>query len=375
MLPSMPRLARFHPPSSLAAIFPFEQPAETLLFGGRTLAAWQEEAAAAHGLAVVDLAADDAVPDDVVACCAADVLFSAATLGALLQEHRRRGRPVRAALSTTTALGQASARLTDASATLPTDLVAGAGRLREDVELFVVDDAGAVDVDVRPWGAAPHRLALARVERLLGWPRHWLHVLDLSLAALQTRLVAERGRAPRRRGKRGPRVHPTAIVENSILGDEVRVEAHASVIDSVLGDGVLVADHSVVHTAVIGPRCRTLVDTHLRRVVAMAGSTLSNLDMQDAVFGADVFLTTGVAFFAEGPGQDVVVEGRSTGRAVLGGAVGRGAILGSRTLLRSGVAVPPGVLIVARPEEAVGRFDEGSLGRAAMVLGDRRTHS
>jgi NDP-sugar pyrophosphorylase family protein len=170
-------------------------------------------------------------------------------------------------------------------------------------------------------------------------------------------------------------VHPTAIVERSILGANVRIEAHASVIDSVIGDDVHIADHSVIHTSAIGDRCRTLVDTHLRRVVAMPGSTLSNLDMQDAVFGAGVFLTTGVAFFPDGPGRNVVVDGRDSGRAVGNGAVGKGAILGSRALFRCGVAVPAGALVVARPEEAVGKFDAGSLGRAAMILGDRGTHS
>jgi acetyltransferase-like isoleucine patch superfamily enzyme len=371
----MPCLVRVLAPSSCAAIFPLAQPAASLEFGGRPLRAWQDEAAAGCGLTVLDLDEQAALPADAIAVCAADVLFSTATLRALLDETRRGGRPRRAALPTATALGQASARLGDGATTLPVPLVAGAG-LRADVDLFVVDDSDAVDIDVRPAGAAPHRLSLARVERLLGWPRHWLHVLDLSLAALQTRLRSHGARPrPRRRDKGRPRIHPTAIVENSILGDDVRVEAHASIIDSVVGDGVHIADHSVVHTSVIGPRCRTLVDTHLRRVVAMGGSTLSNLDMQDTVLGEGVFLTTGVAFFPEGPGGNVVVDGRDSGRAVLGGAIGRGAILGSRALFRSGVALPPGVLVVARPEEAVGRFDQGSLGRAAMILGDRRVHS
>jgi carbonic anhydrase/acetyltransferase-like protein (isoleucine patch superfamily) len=373
----MPRLARVIPPSASASLFPLEQPAAALLFGGRTLRAWQDEAATACGLDVVDLAAGDAVAADVVACCGADVLFSAATLQALLDEQRRRGRALRAAVSTKTALGAASTRLLDVKDVLAVPLSAG-GALDDasssDADLFVVDDADTVAFDVRPFGPPPHTLSLARVDRLLGWPRHWLHVLDLSLAALQTRLLRGEGHARRRRGRAAPRIHPTAIVENSILGDNVRVEAHASVIDSVVGDDVLVADHSVIHTSVVGPRCRTLVDTHLRRVVAMADSTLSNLDMQDALFGERVFVTTGVAFFADGPGQNVVVDGKDSGRAVLGGAVGKGSILGSRALFRSGVALPAGALVVARPEEAVGRFDAGSLGRAAMIPGDRATH-
>lgn len=379
MLVPMSRLARLHPPSSVAPVFPLEQPAAALLFGGKTLRAWQDDAASACGLAVVDVDEGQKVPDDVVAYCNADVLFSAATLAGLLDAQKRRGGAVRAAVSTKTALGTASARLLDAGDTLTVPLWAGARSVDDaalrDAEPYVVDDDGAVAFDVRPYGVAPHALTLARVPRLLGWPRHWLHVLDLSLAALQTRLLDGQARTTRHARKERPRIHPTAIVENSILGANVRIEAHASVIDSVVGDDVLVADHSVIHTSAIGPRCRTLVDTHLRRVVAMADSTLSNLDMQDALFGERVFVTTGVAFFAEAPGQNVVVDGRDSGRAVLGGAVGKGAILGSRALFRSGVALPAGALVVARPEEAVGKFDAGSLGRAAMIQGDRSTHS
>jgi carbonic anhydrase/acetyltransferase-like protein (isoleucine patch superfamily) len=372
----MPRLARHLLPESLAPLFPLEQPAAALWFGGKTLRAWQDDAAAACGLDVVDVAVGDAVPPDVVAHVAADVLCNGATLASVLAEARRSGHPVRAALPAKTALGRASMRpghVGDGDV-LALPLVAGAG-LHDDAKAWCIDDAGAVDIDVRPWGESPHVLALPRTARLLGWPRHWLQVLDLSLAALQTRLLGGEANVRRRRGASAPKIHPTAIVENSILGDGVRIEAHACVIDSVVGDDVLVADHSVIHTSAMGPRCRTLVDTHLRRVVAMGGSTLSNLDMQDALFGEDVFLTTGVAFFAEGPGTNVVVDGVDSGRAVLGGAIGRGAILGSRALFRCGIALPAGVLVVARPEEAVGRFDAGSLGRAAMILGDRQTHS
>jgi carbonic anhydrase/acetyltransferase-like protein (isoleucine patch superfamily) len=56
---------------------------------------------------------------------------------------------------------------------------------------------------------------------------------------------------------------------------------------------------------------------------------------------------------------------------VLSGAIGRRAVLGSRALFRSGIALPAGALIVARPEEAIGKFDERSLAKAAMRIGDR----
>lgn len=360
---------------------PLDEPAADLLCGGRSLSAWVDGAAAACGLQVVSVAADEPAPPGAVAIIDDDVLVDGLVLQRLLREAGS-GPPRQAAIAADTALWRASAVLTGTPVGTPhrVPLWAGAVAGRRVDELaacdvavaVVADDAGARVVDVRPYGLPPHQLQLADVAGLLGWPRHWLHVLELSLAALlvDVRDAPMRGRADRRRGQK---IHPTARIERSVLGDNVVVEAHAAIIDSVIGDDVLVGDHTVIHTSVVGPGCRTLVDTHLRRVVAMGGSTLSNLDMQDAVFGREVFLTTGVAFFHDGPGRTVEVDGKDSGRAVLSGAIGRRSVLGSRALFRSGVALPAGALVVARPEEAVGRFDAASLAKAAMRLGDRGT--
>jgi carbonic anhydrase/acetyltransferase-like protein (isoleucine patch superfamily) len=357
------------------AIAPLDEDAADLLFGGQTLSAHAAAAATALGLEIVRIARDEPAPADAVAIVDDDVLFDAAGLRRLLSSSVG---PIRqAAVAADTPLWRASTIPLAHRGPLAVPLWAGdvGGRRVDDLVdarvVVVADDAGRHAVDVRPWGPPPHRLELVDVvDGLVGWPRHWLQVLELSLGALRAvvRAAPATVRAERRRGQR---IHPTARIERSVLGDNVVVEAHAAIIDSVIGDDVLIGDHSVIHTSVIGARCRTLVDTHLRRVVAMAGSTLSNLDMQDAIFGREVFLTTGVAFFHDGPGRTVEVDGIDTGRPVLSGAIGRRAVLGSRALFRSGIALPAGALIVARPEEAIGKFDERSLAKAAMRIGDR----
>jgi|GEM_PF-899912 len=373
--------------SPYAVMAPFDEPVADLLFGGLTPRAWVDAAALACGLTVVTVASDDTLPTNTAVAVTDDVVVNGATLVSFLEARERAAGHgvIQAGIAPGTALWEASARLGHGvvGEPLAVGLWAGAlgGRKAADVVagrdddtavVVIADEVGAVVVDTRPHGVAPHQLAIANVERLLGQPRHWLHVLDLSLAALQTRLRDTPGRVALQR-RRGQKVHPTARIERSIIGDNVTIEAHVSVTDSVIGDDVIVADHSVIHGSVVGAGCRTLVDTHLRRVVAMPGSTLSNLDMQDAVFGREVFLTTGVAFFHDGPGQNVVVDGADSGRAVLGGAIGRRAVLGSRALFRCGVALPAGALVVARPEEAVGKLDAASLARAAMRFGDRAT--
>lgn len=372
----MARLARRA--AGRPAIAPLDDDTADLLFGGLTLTEHAAAAAAALGLELVRIAVDEPAPADAVAIVDDDVLLDATVLRRLLSSSSSSSaHPIRqAAIAAGTALHRASTVPLAASGDLAVPLWAGAvgGRcvdaLGEVGVVVVADDPGVFAVDVRPYGPAPHRLELVDVAGLLGWPRHWLHVLELSLGALRARVRSAPPVVSAER-RRGQRIHPTARIERSVIGDNVVVEAHAAIIDSVIGEDVLVGDHSVIHTSVIGPRCRTLVDTHLRRVVAMAGSTLSNLDMQDALFGREVFLTTGVAFFHDGPGRCVEVDGVDTGRPVLSGAIGRRAVLGSRALFRSGIALPAGALIVARPEEAIGRFDERSLAKAAMQIGDR----
>jgi carbonic anhydrase/acetyltransferase-like protein (isoleucine patch superfamily) len=158
-------------------------------------------------------------------------------------------------------------------------------------------------------------------------------------------------------------------VIGSIIESGARLEPHASVIDSFVGKDALVADHSVIHTSVIGDRCRTLVDTSLRRVVAMPDSTLSNLGISDLVIGRNVFLTMSVGTFGPLPGHNAFVDGKDTGRAFLGGAIGARCILGSRALLGAGTALPPGLLIVARPGESVAKLDDEGLARAGSMRG------
>jgi carbonic anhydrase/acetyltransferase-like protein (isoleucine patch superfamily) len=116
-----------------------------------------------------------------------------------------------------------------------------------------------------------------------------------------------------------------------------------------------------------------LVDTSLRRVVAQPGSTLSNLGLSDVIIGRDVFLTTAVSFYGPAPGHDVMVEGRDTGRALLGGAIGARAVLGARALLAAGLALPPGIIVVSKPDEAAAKLDDAGLARAHMRWGDRAT--
>lgn len=367
------------------AVFPMDDVAGALPVGPLRLDALQARAAGPF----VEVAAGEALPADTALAWTADAVFSAATVAALGAAARSHGIVVQAAVRKGTPLWHSATRLLEphlqVAGDLPLPLWAGplggqraltsgdaAAAFPDARAVAVCDEDGAVSVRVPPYGRAPHIVTIPAVDKLGGRLLHWLHLLELSLAALETERRALGLTTGRNRFFGRVDIHPTATVIGSILEAGVKVEPHASVIDSWLGKDVLVADHSVVHSSVIGDRCRSLVDTSLRRVVAMSGSTLSNIGFSDSVIGRDVFLTTSVATFAS-PGTDAQVEGRDTGRALLGAAIGARCILGSRALLQAGTALPPGLLVVARPEEAASKLDDEGLARATMLRGDRST--
>ena len=299
-------------------IFPLEEAACALVVGRMRLDTLQ----AAAGGPALEVEVGGTLPADAGLAWAADAVFSRATVDALRAAAASFGVVVQAAVKRGTPLWRSATRLRNADGDLLLPLWAGplggtvARASANAADAFpgarpvtVCDEDGAVSVRVPPYGRPPHVVVIPAVARLGGRLLHWLDLLELSLAALHTERRALGLCGGRNRFLGAVDIHPTATVLGSILEPGVRVEAHASVIDSWLGSNVLIGDHSVVHTSVIGDRCRSLVDTSLRRVVALSGSTLSSLGFSDSVFGREVFLTTSVATFAS-PGSDALVEGR-----------------------------------------------------------------
>lgn len=371
-------LARLAPKDE-PPLFPFDEPARALPLLDVPLAEHQAREAQRAGLKLVDVAAGEVAHDETVAACSHDAVFTAETLAALVEEGRRRGALLRAAIRAGTPLHAFAAPFIGASgADLPLPLVAGplGGRsvretIFDEAELFpLCDEEESEDVRVAPYGPPPHLLRVPKVERLGGRLAHWLHLLNLN----QALLVTERARRGALAGgvaiDGDVQAHPTALVEGSILKGGVEIEHSATVIGSYLGEGVRVGDHAVIVGCVIGKGCHTLVDTHLRRVVALPGSTLSNLGTSDLLLGREVFLTTGVAFFEDGPAKNAVIDGEDARRPLVSGAIGNRCVLGARALFAAGVALPSGTIVVMRPDEGLAKLDERGLRRAQMQIGD-----
>ncbi|MFZ9889321.1 MAG: hypothetical protein ACO3JL_17650, partial [Myxococcota bacterium] len=277
--------ARLLPPSA-APLFPFGEAAARLPLLDVSLRDHQDRELYRAGLGrAVDVRPDEAIPPGVMVAFRDDAVFSDATVRALLEETCG-GELRQVAVPPGTALFDFVQPLQPGAsrgAPFGCGLWGGdlgglgadrSGRLVKAPLLSLCDEQGSEDHLVAPAGPSPHLLRVPRCHRIAGRITHWLHLLNLNHALL----VAERervGATSRRNHWEGrATVHPTALVEDSIIASRVVIEQGASVMRSFLGEGVHVADHAVIADCVIGPGSHTLVDTHLRRVVAMGGSTL-----------------------------------------------------------------------------------------------------
>lgn len=210
-------------------------------------------------------------------------------------------------------------------------------------------------------GPPPHFLDLPEDGRIAAHLDHWVHALWLAPLLVPAVLARTPG-TRRRNGTRSwiakdAKVHPTAFVERSIIGPDAVIGAHCSIRHSYVGAGARLADFTKVTRSVLGDGVHTLADATFSHVVSLGRGTLTNLLLRDVLIGRNVFLTTGVTFWADTLGETIKVEHHGaqhdTERRVLGGCVGHGSVLGARAIIAPGKALPNRTMIVMRREEGV----------------------
>ena len=187
---------------------------------------------------------------------------------------------------------------------------------------------------------------------------------------------------------KGVRIHPTAHVEASILGDGVVIGARASVRNAILGDGVEIADHATVLSSTLGSNTFVTPRTFVVWSASYDDAVLTNYKLQVSLVGRGASLSTWAGMIdAKLQGTiDVLHDGRpvSTERSFLGSCIGHGAFVGAKVLILPGRAVPNGAFIAMRPDELVSEIprelpagvplvrDRGTLVPAASLAGPAR---
>jgi len=209
---------------------------------------------------------------------------------------------------------------------------------------------------------------------------HWVHLL-WAIPCLVPGLLKN----ARNRVGRNVTIHPTAYLENAVIGDNTQIGAGCFISNSYIGPGSQLFDFTKVRHSVLGHGTHTLADASFSHVVSFGGATLSNLLLRDVILGRNCFVTTGVIFQDQSIDKPIsVLDGGkeiSTERMALGGCAGHGCILGARAIIAPGRALPNRTTIVMRREEGVHKispelartpvcWNEGTLSPAAEMLSE-----
>ena len=153
------------------------------------------------------------------------------------------------------------------------------------------------------------------------------------------------------------RIHPTAYVEASILGDNVVIGAGASVRNCIVGDDVVVGDHATILSSTLGPRVAVTPRTFVVWSAAYEDAVLSNYKLQVSLIGRGASLSTWAGFIdAKLQGSIAVPHDggmQDTGRSFLGSCLGHGAHVGAKVLILPGREVPNGAQIAMRDDELI----------------------
>lgn len=343
-------------------IAPFGDRAQDLPLCGRTLAEHREDEVRASG-----------VPSERFAF--ADHAFATAEVLQGLARAAPIGRPGRLALPAHPAYatlapvssieGSSDELLYDVFVDPP----AGASleALRAEAAPVRIDIDPAVHTRALPrLGPPPHALPFVADGRFAMHFQHWVHVLwGAPLLVPRARGLTEGKRVKRRAltpslVAPGADVHPTTILDGAVIGPGAEIGAHCVLRHCYVGAKSHLSDFTKVAHAVLGPDTHTLADATFEHMVAFGGGTLTNLLLQDSLLGRQVFLTTGVIFWRDALGDEIFVDvdgsPRATGRKILGGCAGHGSVLGARTIVAPGRALPNRTTVVMRKEEGVHRI-------------------
>jgi len=155
-------------------------------------------------------------------------------------------------------------------------------------------------------------------------------------------------------------IHPSAVVEASVIGDNVTIGPHASVIGSVLGDDVTVEDRAHVNQTVVGPKTFISRNSSMTASLVMGHTDPCANGIQACVVDEEVGLTS----FARP--LDLSLQGQvkvdddgvlvDTGELPCGVFFSRGCFVGGGVTIAAGRVVPPGLRVVAGGDAVFRRF-------------------
>jgi len=150
------------------------------------------------------------------------------------------------------------------------------------------------------------------------------------------------------------RVHPTAVVEFSVLHDGCDIGPHAVVRGSVIGVDAKVDAHANVNASVVDDGAKVGRFAFLNLCTVYPGAFVSSGDgFQASIFGQESFMSWGSTVMDLSFGAPVKVERDGvgserieSGHHFLGAAIGHRAVVGHGVKVRYGASVPNDAMLV-----------------------------
>lgn len=384
-------------------IAPFGDPVGEVPVQGQPLAAIQARALREAGVEPVDALDDPGQPHILYED---RTWFTAATIRRLLAAGPGRLRVVDATFNRMTApLQKLQAPGTHALGLHP----GGQGDLASlapvDVELGLED---VLLPDAHPalaHAVQPLRVGAAMVHQI----DHWSHVVRVNQLAIGGSIAGAReawaatpwwgklsqglGLLSRLRGTgehavlaalsqtgKGCKIHPTAVVEGSVLGDGVEVGPHAVIRFSVLKDRVHIEEHATVLMSSLGEGSHVGRYGFCNLSTLYPGARISHGGgYQASVFGKDSFMAWGVTALDLSFGGHIktCVDGAdgervNAGTHFLGVAIGHRARVGNAVRLNHGMAIPNDALLIAVGHDLLRHWNGAPVDQGPLVSKDGR---
>ena len=160
------------------------------------------------------------------------------------------------------------------------------------------------------------------------------------------------------------RIHPTAVVEASVLGDKVEVGPYAVVRGSVVADGARIEDFASVNMSVIGRGARVGRRGTANLCVMYPGAMIAAANgYQACLLGEDSFCAWSTTVFDLSFKDPIKVNHRgkrvSSGTYFLGAVVGHRARLGGLVTLGYGAEVPNDAFVVGDAQRVLRNWENG----------------
>ena len=169
-------------------------------------------------------------------------------------------------------------------------------------------------------------------------------------------------------------IHPTAVVEYSVIGDGVTIGPHARVRFARVGAGTTIMDGACVEWSSVGERCIVNQMGTVRYCVLYPEAISGHHLIQLSVLGRRAVTTYGSNCIDVNFAREIRVpldgELHSIGQRSLGCALGHGSRLGTGFWIASGRMVPNDCFIVLPPHEVVHTIDQTLGGQGPVARRD-----